>query len=291
MHDIECTRPGSRLTDRHGPGARVVIGLWMCMAGVPIVAADLRPATAAAFDRYARVTERRIAREVGTADRFLWVDGLTDGDRQAKFVLMRRGEILVERLTTTDNGRSIDIPGGLVHHWLGLAFLPGIRVDDAVGLLQDYNRHGDIYRPRVERSALLARDGDRFRFSLRLFMKKVLTVVINSDHEAEYARPAPDRAYSRIVSTRMAEVENPGARDEREKPVGRDGGYLWRLNTYWRFHERDGGTYLQCESISLTRGIPPGLGWVVGPFVNSLPRESLEFTLDATRRALTAPAP
>lgn len=85
----------------------------------------------------------------------------------------------------------------------------------------------------------------------------------------------------------MAEVEHPGARDEREKPVGRDGGYLWRLHTYWRFLERDGGTYLQCESISLTRGIPIGLGWVVGPFVTSLPRESLEFTLQTTRDVLT----
>ena len=75
---------------------------------------------------------------------------------------------------------------------------------------------------------------------------------------------------------------------EREKPIGHDGGYLWRLNTYWRFLERDGGTYLQCESVSLTRGIPAGLGWLVGPFVTSLPRESLEFTLDTTRRALSA---
>jgi hypothetical protein len=73
---------------------------------------------------------------------------------------------------------------------------------------------------------------------------------------------------------------------EREKPAGRDSGYLWRLNTYWRFLERDGGTYVQCESISLTRGIPLGLAWLIGPFVNSIPRESLEFTLDTTRRAL-----
>jgi hypothetical protein len=68
--------------------------------------------------------------------------------------------------------------------------------------------------------------------------------------------------------------------------VGRDGGYLWRLYTYWRLHERDGGTYLQCESISLTRGIPTGFRWLVGPFVTSIPRESLTFTLDTTRNRL-----
>jgi hypothetical protein len=110
--------------------------------------------------------------------------------------------------------------------------------------------------------------------------------VVNSEHEARFSSPAPDRAESRIYSTRIAEVESPDTPSEREKPVGRDGGYLWRLNTYWRFLERDGGTYIQCEAISLTRGIPFGLGWVVGPFVTSIPRESLTFTLETTRKAL-----
>ena len=93
-------------------------------------------------------------------------------------------------------------------------------------------------------------------------------------------------ARSRIYSTRIAQVENAGEPDERELPVGRDGGYLWRLNTYWRLLERDGGTYVQCESISLTRGIPFGFGWMIKPFVTSIPRESLEFTLNTTRKAL-----
>ena len=248
----------------------------------------MQPRTVAAFDRYARETERRIDGDLQTPARFLWVDGLPDFERQTALAAMRRGEIVIARLTTTENGREIGIPDGLVHHWVGVAFLPGVRLDDAVALLQDYDRHGDVYKPRIERSELRARDGDHFRFFLRFYMKKVITVVINSEHEARYTRLSADRAHSRVVSTRMAEVENPGARDEREKPVGRDGGYLWRLNTYWRFLERDGGVYLQCESISLTRGIPIGLGWVVGPFVNSLPRESLEFTMETTRKALTS---
>jgi hypothetical protein len=50
--------------------------------------------------------------------------------------------------------------------------------------------------------------------------------------------------------------------------------------------ERDGGTYVQCESISLTRDIPIGFGWMIRPFVTSIPRESLEFTLTTTRDVL-----
>jgi hypothetical protein len=101
-----------------------------------------------------------------------------------------------------------------------------------------------------------------------------------------FSRPAADRARSRVYSTRIAQVEDPDTSEERELPVGNDGGYLWRLYTYWRFLERDGGTYIQCESISLTRDIPLGLGFIVGPFVTSIPRESLEFTLTTTRKAL-----
>lgn len=120
----------------------------------------------------------------------------------------------------------------------------------------------------------------------RFVTKKVITVTVNSEHEARFSRVGPDRAESRIRSTRIAQVEDAGTPAEREMPVGRDGGYLWRLNTYWRFLERDGGTSVQCESISLTRGIPMGFGWLIGPFVTSIPRESLEFTLATTRKAL-----
>ena len=125
-----------------------------------------------------------------------------------------------------------------------------------------------------------------FRVYLRFYMKKVITVVVNSEHEVRFSWPAADRAQSRIHSLRIAEVEDPDTPGEREMPVGQDGGYLWRLNTYWRFLERDGGTYIQCEAISLTRAIPLGLGWLVGPFVTSIPRESLTFTLETTRKTL-----
>jgi hypothetical protein len=164
----------------------------------------------------------------------------------------------------------------------------GATLGQAVGLLQDYDRHAEIYRPAIQRSKLVSRDGDVFRVQLRFYMKKVLTVVVNTENEARFTRPGPDRAASRIYSLRIAEVADPGTPQEREHPVGRDGGYLWRLYTYWRFLERDGGTYIQCEAISLSRGIPRMLGWLIGPFVTSIPRESLVFTLETTRKTLAS---
>jgi hypothetical protein len=262
-------------------------GLFLCAAvalgGATAAAADLMPATVEAFNRYVAAADRQRQSRAS----FLWIDADAPAERRARDAV-RRGELAITRVEVRDAGRDIAVPDGLVHHWLGTVFVPGATVDQAIALLQDYNRHAEIYRPSVAQSRLIARDGDRFTFFLRFFMKKVITVVVNSDHEARFTRHDTGRAESRIHSTRVAEVEEPGTAREREKPVGHDGGYLWRLNSYWRFQQRDDGVYLQCESISLTRGIPFGLGWVVRPFVTSIPRETLAFTLETTRKALKA---
>ena len=212
------------------------------------------------------------------------------GDRYDSLAMRAREGLFIEPLVTRDRGKEIDVPGGIIHHWVGVVFVPGATLDQAVALLQDYDRHADVYKPTVARSKLLARSGDTFTVYLRFVMKKVITVVVNSEHEARFTRDGPDRTRSRIVSTRIAEVEEPGTPAEHENPVGRDGGYLWRLDTYWRFLQRDNGVYLECESITLTRSIPAGFGWLVRPFVTSIPRESLTFTLETTRARLSAAA-
>ena len=248
--------------------------------GVALTAAELQPRTVAAFDRYVRATESQLK-----AESFLRVDKLPAAQRTEALALMRRGELWIEAPKTLDGGREIDVPGGMIHHWVGTAFVAGATIDQTLSVLQDYNRHERIYAPTVAKSKLQSRDGDRFRFFLRFMMKKVITVVVNSEHEAFFSG-GPDRAEGWIHSTRIAEVANPDTPTESELPVGKDGGYMWRLNTYWRLLARDGGLYIQCESVSLTRGIPTGFGWIVGPFVTSIPKESLTFTLETTRKQL-----
>jgi hypothetical protein len=270
--------PPSERWVRNAVGWSIAI---LCVAQ-PVGAADLQPKTVAAFERYVVAVETQ---RQSTAS-FLWIDG--DSPAQgAQRDRVRRGELLIEALTTRDAGRKIDIPDGLVHHWLGAVFVPKATLEQAVALLQDYDRHADIYTPNVARSRLVARDGDTLRVYLRFLMTKMaVTAVVNSDHEARFTRISPRQAESRIISTRIAEVENAGTLQEREKPVGHDSGYLWRLNSYWRFEERDGGVYVQCESISLSRGIPFGFSWLIGPFVTGIPRDTLTFTLETTRKAL-----
>ena len=96
----------------------------------------------------------------------------------------------------------------------------------------------------------------------------------------------PQHGYSTSRSTQIAEIDAAGTNAERALSPDEEHGFLWRLNTYWSYEERDGGLYLQIESVSLTRSIPHGLGWAIGPYIESIPRESLEFTLRSTCDAL-----
>jgi hypothetical protein len=176
--------------------------------------------------------------------------------------------------------------GGLVHDWVGAVFIPGATLEKTLAAGQDYNRHKDIYRPEVIDSRMLARTGNDFRVYLRLLKKKVVTVVLDTEHEVHYEPVDRTRWRSRSRSTKIAEVKNAGQRNERELPTGTGAGYLWRLNSYWRYEERDGGTWVECEAISLTRDVPTGLGWLIEPIIRSLPMESLASTLRETRAAL-----
>lgn len=246
----------------------------------------LKPPTLEAFERYVRLTEARNAEDLHKGEIFLRPDALPEEERAAAYAALRRGDVRIERLETRDAGKAIHCPSGLVHHWVGVVYIPGATLEETLRVLEDYDHHAGYYAPNVQRSKVLSHEGGKFRAFLRFRRKKIVTVVLNTEHEVHYSRMDLTHAASRSTATRIAEVENAGEREEREKTPGEDSGYLWRMETWWRMVERDGGTYVQCESVSLTRSIPAGLRWLVGPFVNSIPRESLTFTLMATRMAV-----
>ena len=248
---------------------------------------ELKPETIQAFNRYVQLTEARIHEEVSQPERFLYVDGLAPDRRSQARAALRSGEMFMEPLETLGaSGQKIQAPDAIIHHWLATVFVPGANLQQTIALMQDYNRHQDIYRPEVARSRLLNRQGNDFKIYYRLRKKKVITVTLNTNHDIHYFPVDAQHWYSRSYSTRIAEVANADTQNEHEKPVGHDGGFLWRINSYWKFEEKDSGVYIECESVSLTRDIPAGLGWLIRPFVTSIPKESLQMTMDATRTAL-----
>lgn len=252
-------------------------------SGAPVT---LRQDTLAAFHLYVKLTDARNAEELKRENGLLWIDTLPDSERAQAYAALKRGEVEMRRLETLNDGEKIHCPDGMIHHWVGLVFIPDSKLENVLSVMLDYNRHAQFYAPDVERSKIEQHDDDHFIVFLRFRRHKVVTVVLDTEHNVHYFHDGSSRAHSRSSATRIAQVENAGKPDEHEKPPGEDDGFMWGMETWWRMVEGDGGVYVQSEVVSLTRDIPAGLGWLIGPFVISIPKESLTFTLEATRKAV-----
>ncbi len=239
--------------------------------------AELKRETLDAFERYLKRTEPVIELQMTRGEGFLFA---TWPERRAT---LRAGNILTE---SRPRRGEIKAPSGPIHDWAGAVFIPNAPVRKVINLVQSYDQHKEYYQPEVLRSRLLARNGEDFRVEMRLLKKKVLTVVLDTEHEVRYHQIDDKHWWSQSRSARIREIENPGGRNERTLPPDTGRGFLWRLNSYWNFLERDGGTYVECEAISLTRDVPPPLRPVINDIVRRLPRESLANTLSNTRTAV-----
>ena len=226
---------------------------------------QLRPATEQAFEDYRKPVEAQL-------------------DWRPRF----NGDVKAGKLEVAPSGRqgtarpgTMEVNGGLIHDWSAAILVAGASVDQVLKVLQDYDNYKNVYRPEVVDSRLIEHAGNRWRAYLKIVKKKALTAVMNTEYDVEY-RPLGEGRWALISrSTKMAEVD-----DGRELPTGSGYGFLWRLNAYWLIEPRPSGVYLECRTISLSRSIPNGLGWILRPIVASLPRESLAATLAATVRAL-----
>jgi hypothetical protein len=232
-----------------------------------------------AFDGYVKTAESRIDERIRAHD-YLWSD-----DSPARVKTVHDGQVAVAPLIGKGDA---PLAGGLVHDWIGAVFVPGATLAQTLATVQDYGRNKLTHRPEVIDSKLLARNGNDFRVYMRLMKKKVITVVLDTEHDVRYFPVNATFCYSRSYTTRIAEVDNPGKPDERVLAPGEGHGFLWRLYSYWRFVEKDGGVYIECQAISLTRDVPTGLGWLIEPIIRTLPRESLVNTLNSTRNAIRA---
>lgn len=279
----------------HIPRARTSLRptLWRTLAllllfaavGLPHAhAAELKKDTAAAFDRYIAATEKRIDVEDHEGP-FLYIDSLAESARAKAYQQLRNGQILLRQVDAKEEGHPIEVPHGLIHDWAGIAFIPGATLSQAVAVVQDYDHHSDIYKPDVRRSKLVSRSGDDFKIYLQFYKKTVVTVVLNANFDVHYDRIDDYRLVSRSHSTRIVEVENVDQPSERELAPDGGNGYMWRLNTYWRAVEKDGGVYIQMETIGLSRSVPAIVAWLVNPLLRSIPRGTLSSLLEATRKA------
>jgi hypothetical protein len=255
--------------------------LFAAVAGMGslVGAEEPKPAAQAGFDAYvqrleSRIQEMRLARERGQAGTIL---APVDWQR------VRAGEVVVEELTPRS---SAELPGALIHDWRGTAFVPGATAAEFEQVMRDFADYPKNFAPQVESARVLAEDADHASVTMRVKQQHVIIVVLDTTYAITYARPgAGSEAKWGAIDSRSTRVEEIGG-DGQPLSAADEHGFLWRMNTYWSYEERDGGLYVQIESVSLTRSIPVGLGWAVGPFVESVPKESIEFTVRAVMKAM-----
>jgi hypothetical protein len=259
---------------------KVVAGSWLLVSwGGARAEAPAAAVAVAGFNNYLEVVETRLVGQHQTSAGFLAGEAGSEEGRAR----LRRGEVIVEQVTPPEGA---ELPGALLHHWRGTAFAPGAQGADFERLLRDFNSYAQTFAPQVMQAKTEAQDGDRVEGWMRVRERHAITVVLDSTYDVRFGRLDAKHGFSASRSTRIAEIEGAGTASERALGPSEEHGFLWRMNTYWSWEERDGGLYLQVESVSLTRGIPAGLGWAVRPFVGSIPRESVEFTLRAARNGV-----
>ena len=257
----------------------MLIGLLLFLDGPRLLMAEPTRAAISAFNTYCKSVEAHLAQQHRSPTNFL----VLSADRPQEEARLRSGELVIEQLAPSN---PTEFPGALLHHWRGTAFAPGATPADFERLMHDFHAYPQHFSPQVLEATTLAQNDDHLQAWMRVRQHHVITVVMDTTYDITYNHLDPRHGYSISHSTRIDEVEAPGTPNERILGPTEEHGFLWRLNTYWSYEERDGGLYLQVEAVSLTRSIPRGLGWAIGPFVESVPRESIEFTLRSACNAL-----
>jgi hypothetical protein len=224
--------------------------------------AQLKQQTVDEWNRYILATQAQIDKRVSGQTPFLWLDSMPDGSSRA-----RNGEIVVAPF---EEHTPKHVSGGLVHHWIGAAFIPGAKMKDALIVVRDYSQYKDFYAPTVIASALTTKKpppiGEADRFVLRLRNQSLVSkAALDATYTATYVRLDPKRTYVVAHTTQVQEIDHFGEASQRTLPPGEGNGYIWQLYATTRFVEQDGGVYIEAEGIALSRDIPMAARWFVDP--------------------------
>lgn len=254
----------------------LLLAILFIAASAPAICEPSAAATAA-FNTYIGALESRVAQQHSSAAAYIVP---VNPAQQSQ---LRQGQLIIDRINPQPDPNP---PGALIHHWRGTAFAPGAKAADFERVLSDITHYPQYFAPQILRARLLSPQDGHLQVSMRVRQHHVLTVVLDTTYDVTRGQLDPQHGFSISRSTQISEIASPGTPSEHALKPEDDHGFLWRLNTYWTCEERDGGLYMQIETVSLTRSIPAALAWAIKPYIESVPRDSIEFTLGRTRDAL-----
>jgi hypothetical protein len=237
----------------------------------------LSPKANSAFEQYDAKVRIELQQRWQGQRSYIWLDEHPQERKSA-----HGGQSILHPMA--DDG-SVSVPDGILCDWLGAMFVPGVKVDQVVLVLEDFNKHKEYY-PEVMASRTIEHNGNTVRGHWRLRKKSAITVVLDADITARYSQDKPGDWHGESASASVSEIEDAGTAKEHKLPSGQGHGFLWRFTAYWTLEQAPDGVYAECRTLSLSRTVPMGLGWAVQPFIKNMPRESLLSTLQGTRKAV-----
>jgi hypothetical protein len=249
----------------------------------------LKAEALAAWDQYIRTKSEGMRARLTPGGQFLWTD--ETADRRAR---VRGGEIVVLPATPQTPRK---VPSGLIHDWMGAAFIADTNLDEVLSVVRDYSRYKDNYKPVVLDSktislgATASSGATEDRFSILLMNKSLISkTALDTEYKSSTIRLDPTRAWGTTESVRIQEIADYGTSTAHKLPPDEGSGLIWRLLSIARYQERDGGVYVELEAVALSREIPLSLRWMVDPIVRRVSRSSLATSIQQTKDALHSEA-
>ena len=249
-------------------------------------AAELQPQTVKAWQSCVEMAERRIGKELSSQKGFLALDFQDSAESSKERQSVLSGKIPIKQMPIgNEDNPGIHVPDGMVHHWRGSVFIPGVPLDFVFSRVTNPSKE-DTRQEDVLDSRVLESTPGQLKLYLKLQRSKIVTVIYNTEHLVRYQRHGEAQAFSSSIATKISEIERLNGSTEREKPEGHDQGFLWRMNSYWRYQQVPGGVMVECESMTLSRSIPSFLEFMLRPIINKVARESMHRTLQSMKERI-----
>lgn len=246
-------------------------------------AAELKHEALQAWQAYVQSAIVRMQDHLQPQSHFLNID-IDEGAAER----VRNGEIVISPGASQSMKK---VPSGIIHDWLGAAFIAHARLDEVLSVVRDYDAYKEFYRPTVLDSRTLARGGQEDRFSMVLMNKSLfMKTALDSEYKSSSFSLSDRRWYSISETTRIREIEDYGTPDQHTLRQDEGSGFIWRLFSITRLKERDRGVYIELEAIALSRDIPGSLRWIVEPIVRRISKNSLMTSLQQTEDAVHSSA-
>lgn len=223
--------------------------LAIALAWVPATASSPSVATLDAWNAYVAHTERRLD--------------------QTRVVRPPLQEAIVATGDTTDVG------SGTVADWRGSVFVKSVTLNQLLDRLQTPGTPPP--QDDILAASVLGREVDCLRVYMRLERRAIVTVTYDTEHTIVFHRWSSAQATARSVATRIEEVG------------GTDRGFLWKLNSYWRYDAMDGGVLVGLQTLTLSRDVPMLVKPIAGRIVPRIAHDSMMRTLSALKQYVEQP--